>query len=230
MVEIKGLQKMSLIDYPGKISCVVFLPGCNFRCPFCQNPDLVVPEKLKTIPESEFFGFLEKRKNWLDGAILTGGEPTLQPDLPDFIRKIKELGYQVALETNGSNPGMLGQLIKEGLLDFLAMDVKSAPERYKDVVGVEVDIEKIKKSTELVKNSGIEYQFRTTFVPGLVGKVDAEKIGQWLEGAESYAVQNFRPKTCLDKTFESLSPYSKEELEDIARIARRFFKKVEVRG
>ena len=229
MAEIKGLQKMSLIDYPGKVSCVVFLGGCNFRCPFCHNPDLINPGKLETVPEKEFLEFLKKRRKWLDGVVITGGEPTLQKDLPGFIRKIKDLGYLVCLETNGTNPGVLEELLKGKLLDYLAMDIKAAPERYREAAGTEVDMDKVRRSAGIVRNSGIEHQFRTTFVPGLVGKEDARKIGQWLKGSESYAVQNFRPKNCLDKAFESRVPYSKEGIEEIAGIARKFFRKVEVR-
>jgi pyruvate formate lyase activating enzyme len=162
-------------------------------------------------------------------VVITGGEPTLQKDLPQLIRKIKDLGYLVCLETNGTNPGMLEELLKGNLLDCLAMDIKAAPERYRDVVKAEVDMDKVRRSAGIVRNSGIEYQFRTTYVPGLVGKEDARGIGRWLKGSESYAVQNFRPKKCLDKAFESRVPYSKEEIEEIAGVAREFFKKVVVR-
>ena len=185
--------------------------------------------EIRTIPEEDFLRFLEERKKWLDGVVITGGEPTLHPDLPGFIRKIKGLGYLVELETNGTNPKMLEELVREKLLDYLAMDIKAAPGRYQKAAGVGVDLEKIKKSADILRNSGIDYQFRTTVVPGLVGKEDAEEIGKWLEGAESYAVQNFSPKACLDKTFESKQPYSKKELEEIAGVARKFFKRVEVK-
>ena len=229
MVEIKGLQKMSLIEYPEKAACVVFLPGCNFRCPFCYNPDLVLrPETQPTIPEGEFFKFLEDRKKWLDAVAITGGEPTLSQDLPDFIRKIKDLGYLVGLETNGTNPGMLEQLIGEKLVDFIGMDIKAPLERYREVVGVEVNTRDIQKSIDLVRSSGLKYEFRTTFVPGLLGKEDMERMGKWLEGIESYQIHVFRPQNTLDKTFESKVPYSKKELGEIADIARKFFKKVGV--
>lgn len=230
MVEIKGLQKMSLIEYPGKVACVVFLGGCNFRCPFCYNPGLVLePEKQPTIPGEEFFSFLEERKGWVDAVVITGGEPTLHKGLPEFIRKIKGMGYLVGLETNGTNPGMLEGLIKGKLLDFIGMDVKAPKERYREVVGAEVRVEDIQKSIGLVRGSGIQHEFRTTFVPGLVGKGDMEKIGKWLEGAEQYEIHRFRPLTTLDKEFESKEPYSKKELGEIAGIARKFFRKVEVR-
>ena len=161
--------------------------------------------------------------------VITGGEPTIHKDLPEFIRKIKAAKYLVCLETNGTNPEMLEELLKGKLLDYLAMDIKASPERYAEVVLTEVNMQKVKRSANILRNSGIEYQFRTTYVPGLVGKDDAERIGQWLDGAESYAVQNFSPKRCLDKSFESKKPYSKEEIEEIAGIARRFFKDVQVR-
>ncbi|MFQ5647858.1 MAG: anaerobic ribonucleoside-triphosphate reductase activating protein [Candidatus Aenigmatarchaeota archaeon] len=229
-MDIKGVQKISLIEYPGRVSCVVFLPGCNFRCPFCYNTGLVLtPENVESMPGQEFFSFLEGRKKWIEAVVVTGGEPCLSPDLPELIKKIKEMEYLVGLETNGTNPRMLERLIKENLVDYIAMDIKGPKERYPEIAGAKVNIRDIQKSIDLVRGSGLQYEFRTTFVPGLVGKQDMKRVGKWLEGAERYGVQRFMPKACLDKTFESKVPYSKEELEEIAGIARKFFKKVEVR-
>lgn len=224
------MRDMSLLDYPGKVSCVVFLPGCNFRCPFCFNPGFVlIPEKQPTIPEGHFFWFLEERRQWLDGVAITGGEPTLSRGLPDFIAEIKKRGYLVCLETNGSNPKMLDELIKEKLLDYIAMDIKGPLERYSEIVGASVNKRDIQRSVDLVRTSGLEYEFRTTFVPGLVGKQDVEKIGIWLKGSRLYGVQRFVPWNTLDKSFETKATFSRKNLEHIAQIAGNFFKNVEIR-
>jgi pyruvate formate lyase activating enzyme len=230
MVVISGLQKMSLIDYPGKVAAVVFMPHCNFRCPYCCNPALVLePDTQPKMPEEEFFEFLEGRKKWLDGVAITGGEATTHKDLPEFIRKVKGMGFLVCLETNGTNPHMIEQLIRDKLVDYLAMDIKGPKERYSEITCTQVNIEDIQKSIDLIRNSGIEYEFRTTFVPGLIERADMEKMGKWLEGIEQYEIHKFVPKTTLDKAFELRIPYTSEELEAIADIARKFFKKVEIR-
>ncbi len=227
-LEIKGLQKTSLIDYSPYTSCVVFLAGCDFRCPFCQNPDLVLnPEKLDTIKKEDFFEFLKKRKKWLDGACITGGEPTLYKELPEFIKQIKDLGYKLKLDTNGNNPDMLKELVK--LADYVAMDIKSSLEKYDESAGVKVDIEKIKKSVEIIKNSGIDWEFRMTVVPALHSQEDFEKIGKWLKGAKRFFLQQFSNKICLDKSFEKITPFSKEDMEEFKVILSKYISKVEVR-
>src|SRR3989339_864583 len=220
-LEIKGLQKTSLIDYSPYTSCVVFLAGCDFRCPFCQNPDLVLnPEKLDTIKKEDFFEFLKKRKKWLDGACITGGEPTLYKELPEFIKQIKDLGYKLKLDTNGNNPDMLKELVK--LADYVAMDIKSSLEKYDESAGVKVDIEKIKKSVEIIKNSGIDWEFRMTVVPALHSQEDFEKIGKWLKGAKRFFLQQFSNKICLDKSFEKITPFSKEDMEEFKVILSKY--------
>ena len=227
-LEIKGLQKTSLIDYSPYTSCVVFLAGCDFRCPFCQNPDLVLnPEKLDTIKKEDFFEFLKKRKKWLDGACISGGEPTLYKELPEFIKQIKDLGYKLKLDTNGNNPDMLKELVK--LADYVAMDIKSSLEKYDESAGVKVDIEKIKKSVEIIKNSGIDWEFRMTVVPALHSQEDFEKIGKWLKGAKRFFLQQFSNKICLDKSFEKITPFSKEDMEEFKVILSKYISKVEVR-
>ncbi len=229
-MEIKGLQKMSLIDYPGRMSAVVFLGGCNFRCPYCHNPELVEgAAKLPTIGEKRVFSFLETRKKWLDGVVVTGGEPCLNPGLPDFVKKIKGMGFLVKLDTNGSNPGMLGQLVKAGLLDFISMDIKAPLGKYREVVGTDVNRDDIQKSVDIVRSSGLEYEFRTTVVPGLVGGRDMLEIGKWLEGSEKYCIQQFRPGKTLDSRFQGISPYTKRGLNGFAKSVSEFFSKVEVR-
>lgn len=231
MVEIKGLQKTSLIDYPDRVSCVVFLPSCNFRCPYCQNPDLINrPNELPTLAEKDFFAFLEKRAKVLDGVVITGGEPTIFRGLPEFIRKIKQRNLLVKLDTNGTRPELIEKLLKENLLDYIAMDIKAPLEKYDDVAGVKVDKKKIRKSIEIIKSSGVGYEFRTTVVPKLLSEEDVVKIGQELKGSKKYVIQQFRPLVTLDPAFQKEKPYPKEKLQEMARKLEQFFDKVEVRA
>jgi pyruvate formate lyase activating enzyme len=229
-MDIKGVQKTSLIDYPGKMSAVIFVPKCTFRCAFCYNVDLVTGwEKLDTIDEREVLNFLKDRKKWLDGIVVTGGEPTIHKDLPDFLRKVKELGYAVKLDTNGTNPYMLEDLIKEGLVDYLAMDIKCPQERYEEICKAKVDMKLLKMSIERIKNSGLDYEFRTTVVPGLITKEDIVKIGEWMKGAKNYYIQQFFPRRTLDGSLQNTRPYKPEDLKEMEEAAKPFFGKVEVR-
>lgn len=200
---IGGFQKLTLIDYPGKLATTVFTVGCPFRCPFCHNPELVLASRNVqpgTKMEKEFFKFLKTRKGKLDGVCVTGGEPTIQPDIIEFIKKIKKLGYAVKLDTNGTRPDILRKLIKENLLDFIAMDIKNHPGKYNRTTAARVDINRIKLSVELIKNSGINYEFRTTVVPGLHAEGDFSKIAKWLKGARVYWLQKYRQSKILDPT------------------------------
>ena len=187
---IGGLQKSTLIDYPKKVAATIFLSGCNFRCPFCHNPELVLPEiiqKKDPIAEKEIFDFLEERKGFLDGIVICGGEPTVHSDLPEFVEKIKKMGFLLKLDTNGSNPKMLESMIQNNLLDYVAMDVKSSKERYGQATGFpNIDIEKIEQSVDILKKNNIDYEFRTTLVPGLVDKEDVLKIVEWITPAKKY--------------------------------------------
>jgi len=229
-MQIKGLQKTSLIDYPGKISAVVFLPNCNFRCPFCQNPDLIEnPDKIQTIEEDEFFSFLESRKKWIDGVCITGGEPCLHKELPEFAKRIKDMGFLVKVDTNGTNPLMLKDLINRKLVDYIAMDIKASKENYGKAAGVKVDIEKINQSIQIIMNSGIDYEFRTTVIPGLFDHKEAEAIGESLKGAENLFLQQFRPISTLNREFRKIRPYEKEKLEEFSNILKESIKNVEVR-
>jgi len=230
MLPIKGIQKLSLIDYPGKICSIIFIGGCNFRCGFCQNPDLVKnPEKLPTILEKEIFEFLHSRKKWIDGICITGGEPCLYKELINFVGKVKDMELLVKLDTNGSRPEIINSLLEKGLIDYIAMDIKSDLKHYKDVANAKVDIKDIEKSVEIIKNSNIDYEFRTTVVPGLFNAEIARNIGQWLKGSKKYVLQQFRPNIVLDKTFEKIQPFSKKEIEEFAKIANNFFDAVEIR-
>lgn len=229
-----GLQKITLIDFPGKIAATVFTSGCSFRCSFCYNPELVLPERIKShpqIPERDFFKFLEERKGLLEGVVLTGGEPTLHKDLPSFVKKIRKLGYAVKLDTNGSNPEMLERLIKDKIIDYVAMDIKTLlnDQRYNETVGVKVDLDKIKKSIEIIKNSGIDYEFRTTFVPTLHTKEDIVQIARDISPAKKYYLQNFRPEKTIDPDFEKIKPYPQEYLLEIQKAIAPFFETCQVR-
>ena len=232
-MKIGGLQKTTLIDYPGKVACTVFLVGCNFRCPFCYSGELVLPERIKEhpeIPEEDFFSFLEERKGLLEGVCILGGEPTIHQDLPDFARKIKEMGYLVKIDSNGSNPEMLEKLINQHLIDYIAMDVKAPFSRYDQAAGVKVDIGKIKKSISLIKTSGVDYGFRTTVVPGFLKKEDLLQIAKDIGKAKRFCLQNFSTnKPLIDPSFEKLEPYKDEYLEEIKEEVLPFFQEVIIR-
>ncbi len=233
-MKIGGLQKLTLIDYPGKVACTVFLSGCNFRCPFCYAPELVLEEEIKKhkeISSKEFFSFLEKRKGKLEGVVICGGEPTLSKELPEFIEKIRELGFLVKLDTNGYYPKVLKDLFKKRLLDYLAMDVKAALDdsSYKKVVGLSVDTDKIKESINLIKSSKIEYEFRTTVIPDLHKKKDIISIAEQISPADKYFLQNFLPEKTIDKSFLKKEPLSKRQLEEIKSEIPHLFKVCQVR-
>jgi pyruvate formate lyase activating enzyme len=227
---IGGLQKLTLIDYPGKLACTVFLSSCNFRCPWCYSSELVLAEKIKDQPkiaEKDFFDFLEEKKGLIEGVVLCGGEPTLQKNLPGFIKKIKKTDYVVKLDTNGSNPNMLKSLIDNSLIDYVAMDIKLPKERYKDLF---LKVENIDKSIGILKKDKIDYEFRTTVVPGVHKKEDFLKIANWIGGENiKYYLQRFRPEKTLDPSFEKLKPYPEEHLGDIKKAISPFFKTCEIR-
>jgi pyruvate formate lyase activating enzyme len=216
---IGGYQKLTLIDFPGKLATTVFTVGCPFRCPFCHNPELVTHASRSMNHESkmekEFFAFLKKRKGKLDGVCITGGEPTIQKDLLDFMRKIKKMGYAVKLDTNGTRPDVVRKAIKEGLVDFIAMDIKNHLGKYDKTTGSKADKERIKLSVELIKNSGVKYEFRTTVVPGLHVEEDFKKIAKWLKGAKSYWLQRYRQTKILDPT---LPERIKDKTVDLEKI------------
>lgn len=199
---IGGFQKLTLIDYPGKVATVVFTIGCNFRCSFCHNPELISPslEMVKIGQENEeaFFAFLKKRRGLLDGVCVTGGEPTVQRDLIPFLGRVKKMGFLVKLDTNGLRPEALREVLQQKLVDYIAMDVKHAPKKYALAMGAEIDMEKIKESVEIIKKSGLPYEFRTTVVPGIHTEGDFEAIGKWIRGAKRYYLQPFRPDIVFD--------------------------------
>lgn len=207
---LSGLQKLTLLDFPGRIAATVFTRGCNMRCPFCHNASLVVGGA-DIISEEEFFAFLESRRGRLGGVCVSGGEPTLQADLPRFIEKIKSMGFEVKLDTNGTNPEMLSSLIDGGLLDYVAMDIKSSPEGYARVSGVSPDMEKIKRSIELLLSDKIDYEFRTTVAKPLFSTGDFVEIGKLIKGAKRYYLQGFLDSG--DIVGEGISAYSDTEMK-----------------
>jgi len=231
-MEIGGLQKSTLIDYPGRVACTVFLLGCNFRCPFCYSAELVLPEKIKNqprIPEQEFFDFLRKRRGLLEGVVLCGGEPTLHSDLPEFAKRIKEMGYLIKLDTNGSHPEMLNDLINKELIDYVAMDIKAPKEKYSQATGNRADLEKIQESINILKKGKVGYEFRTTVVPAFHKKEDIIEIAKWISPAKKYYLQNFRAEKTIDPKFEQIKPYPEEFLLDIQKDISRLFETCEVR-
>lgn len=224
---IGGLQKVSLQDYPGKVSAIIFVRGCNFNCPYCHNPELIDPERFSPIIlEEEVFAFLKKRHKVLDGVVITGGEPTIYNNLPEFLKRIKQLKLLVKLDTNGANPVMLKRLLKEKLIDYLAMDIKHNLKRYHLITPV--DLRKIKESIKIIMHSGLPYEFRTTVLPKYFKKEDFSKIGQMIKGAKQYFIQQFRPQKTL-RLREDEPTFTKAELAKFKKIIDNYVEKCEIR-
>ena len=229
---IKGFQKTTLLDFPGKVACTVFTAGCNFRCPFCHNASLVTHiQTEQTIPEEEIFAYLKKRKGILDGVGITGGEPLMQKDIADFCRKVHELGFLVKLDTNGSFPDRLRSLLDEGLVDYLAMDIKNAKEAYPETCGLAEmsdELSNIEESIRLIMNAGIPYEFRTTVVRELHSKERIEALAKEISGAERFFLQTFTDSG--DLIGQGLSAYSASEMEELLGVAKRYIPSAELRG
>ena len=229
-MKIGGFQKTSLLDYPDQISAIVWTVGCNFKCPFCYNKNLV-DGNVKFIPEDEILSFLKKRKGMLEALSISGGEPFLQKDIADFTAKVKKLGYLVKIDTNGMYPEKLKELIDNKLVDYIAMDVKAPKDKYNTLAGVKVDISNIEKSINIIKKSAPDYEFKTTFVPDLLKKEDIIKIAKWLEGSETYFLQQFKVNTPLiSSSLEKITPYPKEYIVETFEEIKPYFKKCETRG
>ena len=224
---IAGLQKTTLIDYPGKIAATVFLAGCNFRCPFCHNRGLVLPEEIKKqskISENDFFKFLKAKRGLLDGVCVTGGEPTISQDLPKFLKKIKKLMFSIKLDTNGSNPTMVKKLIDEKLISYIAMDIKASliNKEYNKVLGVEVDLEKIKESIKIIRESGIEYEFRSTVLPKLHSRESIVSMARALRGSKIFYLQQFRPEKTLKSFYRKARHFDQVELKTIQEECNKY--------
>jgi pyruvate formate lyase activating enzyme len=231
-VKIGGLQKLTLIDYPQKVACTVFLSGCNLRCPWCYSPELVLPEKIKKHPqieEADFFDFLDKRKGKLDGVVVCGGEPTIYSGIYEFIGEIKKRGFLVKIDTNGLNPDTLKKLVRQKLLDYIAMDVKLPLSRYKELSKDKLDSKRVKESIDFIMKSGIDHEFRTTVIPDVHGKKDIQEIGEIIRGANKYYLQNFFPEKTLEESFLLKEPFSEEKLEEFKKVASLFVEKCEIR-
>jgi len=233
LLGIKGFLETSFLDWDGKVSCVIFLPGCNFRCPFCQNWQIVEePEKFDDIDWGIVEGYLRKQKDWIDGVVITGGEPTIYPHLVDLLERIKELGQMVKLDTNGYNPQLLKELYEEGLVDYIAMDVKAPlDERYEIASGIKgLDLERIRRSIEFLLSIGGDYEFRTTLVPSIIGDEEIEDIGRTIEGAGKWFLQDYQPEQAKEEAYRHLKPYGREEVERFLSIARKYVKIARYRG
>jgi pyruvate formate lyase activating enzyme len=230
---IKGFLETSFLDWDGKVSCVLFLPGCNFRCPFCQNWQIVEePEKFDDIDWEIVEGYLRKQKDWIDGVVITGGEPTIYPHLIYLIERIRKLGQMVKLDTNGYNPQLLKGLCEEGLVDYVAMDIKAPlDERYEIASGIKgLDLKRIRSSIEFLLSKGGDYEFRTTLVPSIIGSEEIEHIGEVIEGASRWVLQDYQPEAAKEEAFRHLKPYGREEVERFLSIARKYVKTASYRG
>ena len=227
---IGGFQKCSMIDYPDKLSAIVFSQGCNFRCPYCHNPELVLPAKFNvSLKDDEIIGFLKTRIGKLDGVVLTGGEVCLQKDLIQFAEKIKDLGFLIKLDTNGSKPDVVEKFLDKKLVDYFAMDIKTSPKKYKDFFASKISFSSILASIKLIMNSGVEYEFRTTVVKSLLTNEDFIHIGETINGAERYYLQKFVVTKLLDENYRTALSYSNTELEEIKSIMGNYVKLVTIR-
>ena len=231
MVAIKGLEKFAPKDFPGFIASTVFLAGCNFRCPYCHNPDLIDrPESLADIPRDFFLAYLDARKGWLEGICVSGGEPLLADGLEDLLAVIKERGLLVKIDTNGSSPGRLEEIIRAKLVDNLALDMKASFKRYAEVTRSKARTADIERTLEIIGETGIETVFRTTVVPGLVGAEDIRTISLRLSGAAVFQIQSFSPFNTLDPEMSKIKPYSRDEILAMAKIAQPHFREVRIEG
>ena len=231
MFVIGGIQKTTLLDFPERVAAIVFTKGCNFRCGYCHNPELIEFSKESDYDTESFFEFLKTRLKKLDGVVITGGEPTLQSGLYDFVKRIKSMGFEVKLDTNGTNPQVLKKLISDNLLDYIAMDIK-APEgrgKYNEITQVSLPIESISESIKLIMDSGVDYEFRTTVVKSQLSVEDFDEIGKMIKGAKRYYLQKFIPSKCLNEALMSEKSYSDEELKTICENLKKYIETVDFR-
>lgn len=230
---IAGFQKMTLLDYPGKIAALIFTQGCNFACGYCHNPEMI--PKIRILPDRPeldpawILQFLETRKGLLDGVVISGGEPTLQKDLVSFFSKIKKMGFLVKLDTNGSHPEVLAKLLKRQLVDFISMDLKATLEGYPELVKNKCE-KALQKSISMIMKSGIDYEFRSTILPRCHQKKDIEEMGRMIKGATKWYLQSFRPLKTLDRSFEKESAFSASSMAEFRDMAARFVTTVDVRS
>ena len=230
-MQISGLQKLTLLDYPGTVACTIFTAGCNFRCPFCHNAMLVLPEQIEetSLSEDEVLKFLKKRQGVLEGVAVTGGEPLLHADMPQLLRKIKDLGYKIKLDTNGSNPKLLKEIVEAGLVDRVAMDIKNSPEMYPETVGCRVSMAAVEESKDFLLSGTVDYEFRTTVVKGIHTEESLIEAARWIAGAKEYYLQQFKDSGNLIKPDE-LTAFDEKEMHALADAVRKYVPAVEVRG
>lgn len=226
---IHGLQKMTLLDFPGQVACTVFLGGCEFRCPFCHNADLLDMSAPGIMNDDELLEFLKKRKGLLDGVAFTGGEPLLRKDLPELLVRVRDIGYKIKVDTNGDHPDLLKEIVQAGLADYIAMDVKNSPARYAETIGRETfDTAPVDESIQFLLSGQVRYEFRTTVVKQFHDEASFEAIAQWIDGADRYELQGFVDRDTVP--FAGLEACSREEMEHFADIVRPHVKTVELRG
>lgn len=222
-MKIGGIQKLSLVDYPDKTCAALFTIGCNMRCGYCHNPELVLPERYAdTIPEQDILAFLATRVGKLQGVVISGGEPTMHDDLPDFIKRVKKMGFLIKLDSNGTNPQMLRSLFDDNLIDYIAMDIKGALRNYQEIVARPVDLQAIQESISLIKSSGVDHEFRTTVVKSQISWDDFDEIGRLVAGSPRFALQKFRPTRTLNLQFLNETTYSDEEFDKLKEKMERY--------
>ena len=226
-MRIAGFQKLTLLDFPNNVACIIFTQGCNFKCPYCHNSGLVGHENDELIDEEEIFSYLKKRKGIIDGIVISGGEPTVQKDLEFFVKRVKDLGFKVKLDTNGSNPEMVERLLKANLLDYIAMDIKTTLPDYKEVTGVRPNVKNLERSIKLIKESSIDHEFRTTIIKNIHDIDKIIKICNYVDGDKMF-LQNFeQSENVLGKNLE---PFTLEELKEISKKMKGKLSNVKVRG
>jgi pyruvate formate lyase activating enzyme len=230
-IRIAGLQKMTLMDYPGKVAAAVFLGGCNFRCGFCHNPEIVeMKPGQETISEQEFFDFLKSRQGLLEGVCVSGGEPLIYQDLPEFLRQIRSLGFSIKLDTNGLESAKLKAIIERGLIDYIAMDIKGSADNYSQIANKDIIFSNIEKSIKLILDGNIDYEFRTTVMPRFHNEDEIEKMAQMIKGAKKYYLQNFRNQKTLDPLFRDDNCFTEVQLQALRQIAAKYVALCEIRN
>ena len=229
-MKLAGIQKLSLIDFPGHVASIVFVQGCNFKCGYCQNPELIALGREPGFPEAELFDYLTLRKDMIEGVVVTGGEPVIHKDLPEFLKRIKDMGFKVKLDTNGSDPDMIEHLLREHLLDYIAVDLKTSPHKYNTLTDVKNIEELIQKTIRWTMLSTVPYEFRTTCVPGVVDEEDIITIGRLVRGARRFCLQQYRPLVTYDPSFRDIKPYDPDTLRKFQNTLSHFVKEVVIRG
>jgi pyruvate formate lyase activating enzyme len=228
---ISGFQKSTLLDYPGKLACLVFTYVCNLRCEYCHKPELVIQplKKRSSITEEEIFSFLEKRKNLVDGVVITGGEPTIQKDLIPFIKKIKNMGFLVKLDTNGTDSRIVKKILEMNIVDYWAMDIKYDKEIYIQNLENKIKYEEVEKSIKLIMENAKDYEFRTTYVKGIHTTNSVKGIGEFIKGSKRYYIQDFRPGKTINPTLNDSNSFTQKELENFKKLMQKYVKQVEIR-